>query len=54
MRIPLFGQSSSFRGLNLVPSKWRCLVPGERHFDEHGKGQPVLLIAGLREAHFKR
>ena len=24
------------------------------YFDEHGKGQPVLLIAGLGEAHFKR
>jgi len=25
-----YGQSGSLRGLELVPSKWRSLVPGER------------------------
>ena len=25
-----FGQSSRLCGLELVPIKWRCLVPGER------------------------
>ena len=41
-----FGQSGSLRGLKLVPSKWRYLVPGERR--DGTQSRPPALIRVLR------
>jgi hypothetical protein len=41
------GQSGALRGLKLVPSKWRCLVPGERW--DGAQFRPPALYRVLRE-----
>ena len=41
-----FGQSDSLRGLQWVPPKWRCLVPGERR--DGAQSRPSALIRVLR------
>jgi hypothetical protein len=45
--------SGSFRGLELVPTKWRCLVPGERRDcrpqGRRAQSRPPALIRVLRD-----
>jgi len=38
--------STSFRGLELVPAKWHCLVPGERR--DGAQSRPPALITLAR------